>query len=76
MPHLGWIVIVESPMSRNYEAIDHVLWGCERFDTDRPQLWMDLRSTYTECGTSIRDILRGRDWKGLRGTALSLGAAT
>jgi hypothetical protein len=44
--HLGRIGIVESPMcvcSREYERVDHVLWGCERFDTEKPQLWMDLR---------------------------------
>jgi hypothetical protein len=22
--------------SRDYEAVDHVLWGCERFDAERP----------------------------------------
>jgi hypothetical protein len=66
--HLGRIGIVEIPMcfcSRDYETVDHVLWGCERFDAERPQLWMDLRSTDTEWGTPIRDILGGRDWRSL-----------
>jgi hypothetical protein len=66
--HLGQIGIVESPMcvcSRDYETVDHVLWGCEIFVAERPQLWMDLGSTDTEWGTPIRDILGGRDWRSL-----------
>jgi hypothetical protein len=62
--HLGRISIVENPMcvcSRDYETVDHVLWGCERFDAKRPQLWMALRLTDTEWGTLIRDIVGGRD---------------
>jgi hypothetical protein len=33
--HLGRSGILESPIcvcSRDYETVDHVLWGCERFD--------------------------------------------
>jgi hypothetical protein len=45
---------------QDYETIDHVLWGGERFDAERPQLLMDFRSTDTEWGTPIRDILDGR----------------
>jgi hypothetical protein len=66
--HLGRIGIVESPMcvySRDYETVDHLLWGWERFDAERPQLWMDLRLTDTEWRTPIRDILGGRDWRSL-----------
>jgi hypothetical protein len=61
--HLGWIGIVESPMciwSQNYETVNHVLWGCERFDAERPQLQMDLRLTDIEWGIPIRNILGGR----------------
>jgi hypothetical protein len=67
--HLGRVGIVESPTcvcSRDYETIDHVLWGCERFGAERAQLWMDLRWNDTEWGAPIRDILGGRDWRGLR----------
>jgi hypothetical protein len=52
--YLGRNGIMESPMCaclRDYETIDHVLWGCERFAAKRPQLWMDL-STDTESGIS------------------------
>jgi hypothetical protein len=28
--------------SRDHGTVDYVLWGCERFDAERPQLWMDL----------------------------------
>jgi hypothetical protein len=63
-------------MCVNYETIDHVLWGYERFYAKKQQLWMDLRSTDSEWGISIKDILGGRDWRGLRGAALSLGTST
>jgi hypothetical protein len=36
--HMGWIGIVESPMCaclRDYETVDHILWGWERFDAER-----------------------------------------
>jgi hypothetical protein len=49
--HLGRISIVESPLcvcSRDYEAVDHVLWGCERLDAEMLQLWMDLKLTDTD----------------------------
>jgi hypothetical protein len=44
------IGIVESPIcvcfcSRDYETVDHVLWGCERFDAEKSQLWL----TDTKC---------------------------
>jgi hypothetical protein len=67
--HLGRLGIMESPIcvcSRDYETVDHELWGCERFDNERPQLWIDLRLTDTEWGTPTRDILGGRDWRTLR----------
>jgi hypothetical protein len=67
--HWVRIGIVESPMcvcSRDYETVDHVLWGCERFDAERLQLWMDLKLTGIEWGTPIRDILGGRDCRSLR----------
>jgi hypothetical protein len=63
--HLGRIGIVENPVCV-YETTDHVLWSCGRFDAKRPQLWMDLRATDTGWGTPIRDMLGGRDWRGLR----------
>jgi hypothetical protein len=42
--HLVWIGIVKIPMcacSRDYETVDYVLWGCERFDAKRPQRLTD-----------------------------------
>jgi hypothetical protein len=62
--------------SRDYETIHRVLWGSERFDAETPQLWMELRATDIEWGARIRDILDVRDLRGVRGAALSLGAAT
>jgi hypothetical protein len=67
--HLGRIGIVESPMcicSRDYETVNHVLWGCERFDAEKQQLWIDLGLTDTKWGAPNRDILGGSDWRSLR----------
>jgi hypothetical protein len=51
--------------SRDYETIEHLMWGTERFGAEKSQLWIDLRATDTEWGTSI--ILGGRDWRSLKG---------
>jgi hypothetical protein len=29
----------------DYETVDHVLWECERFDAEKPQLWKNLKLT-------------------------------
>jgi hypothetical protein len=47
----------------DYDTIDHVLWGFERFDAERPQFWIKLRATDTEWG----NILGGRDSRDLKG---------
>jgi hypothetical protein len=55
--HLRRIGIVESTLCvclLDYKIVDHVLWGCERLDAEKSQLWMDLRLTSTEWGTPIR----------------------
>jgi hypothetical protein len=51
------------------------MWGCERFEAKKSQLWMDLRLTDTEWGTPIKDILEGETGRVLQGAALSVGAA-
>jgi hypothetical protein len=62
--------------SWEYETKEHILWGCERFDPEKPPFWMDLRSTDTEWGTPIREILVGETEWVLGDATLSLGAAT
>jgi hypothetical protein len=46
--HLGRIGIEENLCSRGYETVDHVLWGCDRFDAEKLQLGIDLRLPDTE----------------------------
>jgi hypothetical protein len=55
---------------RDNETTDHVLWGCKRFDAERPQLLMNFRATDTEWGTPIRDMLGGRDSRGVVGVLI------
>jgi hypothetical protein len=48
--NLGRIDIVENLLCiclRDNETIDHVMWSCERYDSERRQLWNDLRITGT-----------------------------
>jgi hypothetical protein len=51
--HLGRINIVESLLCvclEDYETKDHVMWSCERYDSERRQLWNDLRVAGTAWG--------------------------
>jgi hypothetical protein len=44
--HLGRINIVENLLCvclGDYKTIDHAMWSCERQDSERWQLWNDLR---------------------------------
>jgi hypothetical protein len=46
--HFERIIIVENLVCvclEDYEKIDHVMWSCERYDSERRQLWNDLRVT-------------------------------
>jgi hypothetical protein len=68
--HLGRISIVKILIcvcSRDFETVDHVLWGSKRFNAKMLPLWVDLRLSNTEWGTTIRDILGERDWRSLWG---------
>jgi hypothetical protein len=49
---LGRINIVENPSCVCLGTIDHIMWSCERYDSERYQLWNDLRVTW---GTPVRD---------------------
>jgi hypothetical protein len=51
-----FLIIVESPMcvySRDYETIEHLMWGTERFGDEKSQLWIEqltLSGEYQEGG--------------------------
>jgi hypothetical protein len=68
--HLGRIDIVENLLCvclRDNETIDHVMLSCERYDSERRQLWNDLRFTGTAAwGTPVMDLQGCRNWRGLR----------
>jgi hypothetical protein len=69
MSHIGRMNIVENLLCiclGDYETIDHAMWSCERYDSERQQLWNDLRVTGTAWETLVRDLLGCKDWRGLR----------
>jgi hypothetical protein len=44
---------------------DHVMWSCDRYDSEKQQLWNDLRVAGTSWRTLVRDLLGCKDWRGL-----------
>jgi hypothetical protein len=66
--YFGRINIVEKLLCiclGDYETIDHVMWICERYASQRWQLWNNLRAAETAAWrTPVRDFLGCRDWRG------------
>jgi hypothetical protein len=53
------------PCGEDYESIDHVLWACERFRSERRQFVSELARLDIPIYVPVRDLLGGRYWKGL-----------
>jgi ribonuclease HI len=67
--HLNRIQIVDDPIcvcSENYETVDHILWQCSRFASEREQLKTSLESQEDSFATPIRDLLGQRKFDVLR----------
>jgi ribonuclease HI len=66
--HLDRINLADNkicPCGDNYETVDHVLWECSRYHSERRQLCSDLSSIGAVPFTPIRDMLGGQDWRSL-----------
>jgi hypothetical protein len=57
--HLSRLRIVEELMSvflKDFETVDHLIWHCERFETERRRLTDTLTAVNVQLGTSVRDL--------------------
>jgi hypothetical protein len=57
--HLSRFRIVEGAICiylKDYETMDHLIWHCERFDTERRRLTDTLTALDVQLGTPVRDL--------------------
>jgi hypothetical protein len=57
--HLDGFGIVEDPMCvflKDYETVDHLIWHCERFGSDRHRLIDALSKLDVLHGTPVRNL--------------------
>jgi ribonuclease HI len=67
--HLYRIGIKDSqlcPCNEDYETLDHVMWACVRFRTERRHMVSELARLDIPIYVPVRDLLGGRYWKGLQ----------
>jgi hypothetical protein len=63
--HLGRFRIVEDQMcvcAGDYETVDHLIWHCERFRSDRHRLIGALAALNVSIGILIRDLCALKKW--------------
>jgi hypothetical protein len=59
--------IVEGAMClRDYEIVDHLLWYCERFETERCRLTDAFAGLDVQRGTSVRDLCALKKWRAMK----------
>jgi hypothetical protein len=49
-----------------YEAVDHIIWECSRFENERRQLLLGLAAVNVKEGSQIRDLCALQKWAALR----------
>ena len=67
--HLSRIGIIETRLcecGEDYDTLEHILWACARFRTERRQLIHELKNLGTPTFVPVRDLLGGRHWNGLQ----------
>jgi hypothetical protein len=67
--HLDRFEIVEDPMCvclKDYETVDHLIWHCERFGSERHRLIDALSELDVLHGTSVRDLCGLRKWSAIK----------
>jgi hypothetical protein len=63
--HLDRFAIVEGPMCvslQDYERVDHLIWHCERFGSERHRLIDALSDLNVLHGTPVWDLCGLRTW--------------
>jgi hypothetical protein len=67
--HLDRFGIVEGPMCvclQDYETVDHLIWHCERFGSERHLLIDALSELDMQDGTPVRDLCGLRKWSAIK----------
>jgi hypothetical protein len=67
--HLHRFGIVEGPMCvclQDYETVDHLIWHCERFWSEKHRLVDALSELDVLYGTPVRDLCGLRKWSDIK----------
>jgi hypothetical protein len=67
--HLHSFGIVEGPMCvclQDYETVDHLIWHCESFGSERHRLVDALSELDVLYGTPVRDLSGLRKWSAIK----------
>jgi hypothetical protein len=67
--HLSRFGIVEEVMCvclADYETMDHLIWHCRRFETERRRLTDAFAALDVRLGTPVRDLCAQKRWRSMR----------
>jgi hypothetical protein len=67
--HLSRFRTVEEAMCvclKDYEAVDHLMWHCERFETERRSLTDALPALDMQLGISVRELCALKKWQAMK----------
>jgi hypothetical protein len=67
--HLEIFGIVEDPMCvhlKDYETVDHLIWYCERFGSEKHRLIDALSELDVLHGTPVQDLCGLRKWSAIK----------
>jgi hypothetical protein len=67
--HLSRFRIVEGVICtclKDYETVYHLIWYCERFETERRRLTDALTALDVQLGTTVRDLCVLKKWRAMK----------
>jgi hypothetical protein len=67
--HLSRFRIVEGVKCiclKDYETVDHLIWHCKRFETERRRLTDTLTALDVQLGTPVRDLCALKKWRAMK----------
>jgi hypothetical protein len=59
---------------KDYETVDHLIWHCERFETERHRLTDALAALDVQLGTPVRDLCTLKKWRAMKCSLNLLGS--
>jgi hypothetical protein len=67
--HLSRFKIVERAIClclKDYEKVDHLIWHCERFESEKRRLTDALTALDVQLGTPVRDLCALKKWRAIK----------